>query len=88
MNIYYLAGIICVIFLGIKGIEYKYNKDEDKSFKPAIIDTIYIFISDVILFQYACFYSELTNIHFFYRITSFSIFSVFFPVIADFTVSL
>ena len=45
MNIYYLAGIICLLFLGIKGIEYKYNKDENKNFKLAIIDTIYIFMS-------------------------------------------
>ena len=48
MNIYYLAGIICFIFLGIKGVEYKYNKDEDKSFKSSIIDTIYIFIAVVL----------------------------------------
>jgi cytochrome bd-type quinol oxidase subunit 2 len=48
MNIYYLAGIICVIFLGIKGVEYKYNKDEDKSFKSSIIDTIYVFISIIL----------------------------------------
>ena len=48
MNIYYLAGIICLLFLGVKGIEYKYNKDEDKSFKQPIIDTIYIFISVIL----------------------------------------
>ena len=48
MNIYYLAGIICLLFLGVKGIEYKYNKDEDKSFKQPIIDTIYIFIAVIL----------------------------------------
>ena len=55
MNIYYLAGIICFIFLAIKGIEYKYNKDENKSFKLAIIDTIYIFtaviLGDIVIKQ-------------------------------------
>lgn len=48
MNIYYLAGIICLLFVGVKGIEYKYNKDEDKSFKQSIIDTIYIFIAVIL----------------------------------------
>ena len=47
MNIYYLAAIICSIFLLIKGLEFKYNKDENKNFKPIIIDTLYIFLSVV-----------------------------------------
>jgi len=48
MNIYYLALIITFVFLFFKIIQYKFNKEEEKSIKPAFIDSIIVFISVII----------------------------------------
>ena len=45
MYIYYLALLIASIFILIKLVQYKLDKSEEKSIKPALIDGIIVFIS-------------------------------------------
>ena len=48
MNIYYLALLISSIFILFKLIQFKLDKSEEKSIKPAIIDGIVVFISVIV----------------------------------------
>jgi len=47
MNIYTLAVLLTAIFFFLKVIHFKFDKSEDKSMKPILIDSILVFICTI-----------------------------------------
>lgn len=47
MNIYTLAVLITSIFFFLKVIHFKFDKNEDKSMKPILIDSTLVFICTI-----------------------------------------
>lgn len=47
MNIYTLAVLITAIFFFLKVLYFKFDKNEDKSMKPILIDSILVFICTI-----------------------------------------
>lgn len=44
MNIYPLAILITALFFFLKVMHYKFDKNEDKSIKPIIIESVLVFL--------------------------------------------